>query len=242
MLFNVDGYPDFIDKMLNEAYATNDKFEGLNYDKEVWNYVREIKEVPHIGNVSFIIISEEIIRVIKYQLGVRDNFDLNNLFEISANDIVSNLYFNGEAYMDYELLVKKVEQHLIDVGEIDNCKWRLPTISELKSMYDIENNKGICGFAEKYYWSSTTYASSTGYAWLVYFLNGYANYYYKSNRSYVRCVRELEDGILELSQSSENKMTYYEAIEYTEDLEVADEDIIKIKLNGLLYEEIKDEN
>jgi len=92
-----------------------------------------------------------------------------------------------------------------------NLGGRLPTLDELKRVVidcggkmeddDSDERKGnrnnssyqSCyqkkGFTSSYYWSSTTYASDTGYAWVVYFYGGYTYYDTKSYNSYVRCVR-----------------------------------------------------
>ena len=120
-------------------------------------------------------------------------------------------------------------------------KWRLPTIDELKLMYDIENSKSISGFNSDNYWSSTTFGSDTSLAWVIYFNCGGV---YRTSKTRgvasVRCVRELDDNMLELSQSSERTMNYYEAIEYAKNLEVDDKDIVKVKLDGLLYKQVSD--
>ena len=72
--------------------------------------------------------------------------------------------------------------------------WRLPNKKELLSIVDYGTyNPVISSVFEKttsnYYWSSTTAASNTYYAWRVNFSYGYAGYYYKSDSTYVRCVR-----------------------------------------------------
>ena len=68
--------------------------------------------------------------------------------------------------------------------------WRLPNIDELKSI--LKNNRisrEFVNFASQSYWSSTTYASNSSYAWYVYFYNGYGDGDYKTYSHYVRCVR-----------------------------------------------------
>jgi len=72
--------------------------------------------------------------------------------------------------------------------------WRLPTIDELSGIVkSTVNNPAISGIfqhtASNYYWSSTTYAGYSGYAWGVYFLNGNQYYDGKAVSYYVRCVR-----------------------------------------------------
>lgn len=70
--------------------------------------------------------------------------------------------------------------------------WRLPTKEELLDAYSDE----IQGFKPFYYWSSTTHALFTNFAWYVCFqkdyLYGYANFYSKDYNYYVRCVREVK--------------------------------------------------
>jgi len=77
--------------------------------------------------------------------------------------------------------------------------WRLPTIKELSMIV----NRGACNPAinQKYfpntvsnwYWSSTTYAHDTGYAWCVNFWPGSVGSYSKSYSYYVRAVRGGQD-------------------------------------------------
>ncbi|MBE0426646.1 MAG: DUF1566 domain-containing protein [Nitrospirae bacterium] len=90
--------------------------------------------------------------------------------------------------------------------------WRLPNIKELESLTDderyhpaIDTNFFPNAYAS-YYWSSTTYASDPGYAWIVVFSYGCVYGYYKyDSYYYVRCVRGGQSGLfgnLEVSPSS----------------------------------------
>lgn len=73
--------------------------------------------------------------------------------------------------------------------------WRLPTIHELQSLIDYARfNPAIDTIVfprvvSSCYWSSTTYADSTNFAWCVNFCNGNLNYSYKPLGYYVRAVR-----------------------------------------------------
>ena len=72
--------------------------------------------------------------------------------------------------------------------------WRLPNVKELESITDDGRaNSAIdpifIGARASKYWSSTTYADASDFAWYVNFNDGDVNGYYKSSYMYVRCVR-----------------------------------------------------
>ena len=77
--------------------------------------------------------------------------------------------------------------------------WRLPNIKELRSIADsTKNNPTIdivyfpstqwSGYLARY-WSSTTHAYYTSYAWLVHFSDSSVDGDDKTDNYYVRCVR-----------------------------------------------------
>lgn len=81
--------------------------------------------------------------------------------------------------------------------------WRLPNVRELQSLIHygcyspaLPDTAGTAcgsgpftGVQSYYYWSSTTYAGSTGSAWYVYLYNGHVDYYGKALTYYVWPVR-----------------------------------------------------
>jgi len=74
--------------------------------------------------------------------------------------------------------------------------WRLPNTKELMSIVDysisspaIQETNAFQHTRSGFYWSSTTFAGSTTYAWLVYFSSGYVDFGNKVNGYYVRPVR-----------------------------------------------------
>lgn len=73
--------------------------------------------------------------------------------------------------------------------------WRLPDRNELQSLVDYTryhpaiDETFFPDTESSYYWSSTTYAPNTDYAWGVNFYNGYVGSDDKSNTGYVRAVR-----------------------------------------------------
>ena len=75
--------------------------------------------------------------------------------------------------------------------------WRLPTIQELVGCinYNKYNPASDMDFkTDDCYWSSTTYALNTDYAWYVHFYNGDVLSSNKTNSYYVRPVRNILKG------------------------------------------------
>ena len=76
--------------------------------------------------------------------------------------------------------------------------WRLPNREELESLIDFSRfnpalpaGHPFSNVQSNYYWSSTTSASFTVFAWAVYLWNGYVPNGYKPNHAYVWPVRNL---------------------------------------------------
>ncbi len=75
--------------------------------------------------------------------------------------------------------------------------WRLPNVNELESMVNAEqadsalwlNSQGFSNVQADHYWSSTTLAVSTGYAWYVDMWVGLVVFDYKDHYYYVWPVR-----------------------------------------------------
>lgn len=75
--------------------------------------------------------------------------------------------------------------------------WRMSTVKELTTLVNSNipypgptiDTSYFPGTVSSIYWSSTTYASYTSYAWLVYFGYGDVYYYYKSYSYRMRAVR-----------------------------------------------------
>jgi len=73
--------------------------------------------------------------------------------------------------------------------------WRLPNYHELTSIVDQSttspaiDTRFFSNTFSHYYWSSTTYAGGTTYAWRVYFRDGFVSSFSKAGVYYVRAVR-----------------------------------------------------
>jgi hypothetical protein len=75
--------------------------------------------------------------------------------------------------------------------------WRLPTYKELSSIVDFTvaspgptiNQTAFPNTPPEYFWTSSPYAGSSGFAWDVYFKFGFSSYYGVYSDLRVRCVR-----------------------------------------------------
>lgn len=81
----------------------------------------------------------------------------------------------------------------LTLGEHED--WRLPNINELTSLMDDTATEAplidekFTNNVSNFYWSSTSHATGTVYAWCVHFGDGIQSGDGKNNFLYVRCVR-----------------------------------------------------
>ena len=81
-------------------------------------------------------------------------------------------------------------------GDVEKGTWFLPSLQELKDLYDVKGSvrsvitaNGGSAFSTAFYFSATEYSSNSSCAWGVHFGNGYV---YENGKAYgflVRCVR-----------------------------------------------------
>ncbi len=113
---------------------------------------------------------------------------LKQKFEDNGNGTVSDndtklMWQQGEN--DKEMTWKSAITYCKNLPLAGYNDWRLPSIDELKSIIDLKekptiNKMYFPNVNSSLYWSSTTNASGSSYAWHVYFHYGYVYYYPKS--------------------------------------------------------------
>ena len=86
---------------------------------------------------------------------------------------------------------------LNSMNYLGHSDWRLPNVNELESLINADEpnsatwltDQGFIGVQSSYYWSSSSSAGNTGYAWIVSMWDGDVDGDSKANGSYVLPVR-----------------------------------------------------
>jgi len=127
-----------------------------------------------------------------YQKGTAHSYTRDDVKEI-VTDNVTGLMWQDDGFSLQLAWIDAVNYCLVmSLGGFDD--WRPPTSAELENIVDYGRvnpsiNPVFQNTSSDYYWSSTTSAGSSDYAWLVDFYHGYVGYGSKDNSTYVRCVR-----------------------------------------------------
>ncbi len=116
----------------------------------------------------------------------------NNNGEVAKKSWVTQANWNAYNYDDTSGDTATTYCQNLELGGYSD--WRLPSVDELLSILDNGKYDPIISnifkkTTSENYWSSTSFASDTYYAWVVDFYSGYTYYYYKRYSYYVRCVR-----------------------------------------------------
>jgi len=130
-----------------------------------------------------------------YKKGVAHSYTRDNTKEVVTDNVTGLVWQDDTAAASTSLAWQ---------GAIDYCTalelggytdWRLPTAMELLAIVDngrfgptIDMSKFVNTLTGDY-WSATTNAANTSYAWIVLFYVGHSHNYTKTDTYYVRCVR-----------------------------------------------------
>ncbi len=169
--------------------------------------IKIVKIKGKMRNFSFFIISFSLLMVSPLSA----DFLRDNTKEIVL-DTTTNLIWqdNSESQTISKMWVTQANY---DAGDYNNtsgdtaimyCEnlnfasyedWRLPNIKELLSISDKRKTYPSIGdlfqnTSSNDYWSSSTYADDSGYAWAIDFGSGNSGNDAKGNSIYVRCVRD----------------------------------------------------
>jgi len=125
------------------------------------------------------------------QAGSLDHLVING--DGTVTDTITGLMWQQatDGLMSWEAAISYCEA--LSLSGYDD--WRLPNRKELHSIVHYSRYNPAIEISvfpdtsSSYYWSSTTSALNTDYAWNVGFNYGYVYYYYKSNSYYARAVR-----------------------------------------------------
>jgi len=155
-------------------FANGDAHSGLKTDKIYYN-VRAVRSWgPKISEGRFVLVLDDEA-VLDRETGL--------VWQKSADDVTQNWY-EAQSYC-----------YTLELG--GRKGWRLPTIDELTTLIDPDQTDPALPGGHPFtgsnllsdYWSSTTDAYNTSYAWRVGFYDGGVGGYGKSKGCYVRAVR-----------------------------------------------------
>jgi hypothetical protein len=109
-------------------------------------------------------------------------------------DTTTGLEWSADAIATNAMTWDNAKQAVVNANVAGHNDWRLPTVQELLTLVDYERrdpaiNTDLFTCKSSYYWSSTPCASSSGYAWGVYFYYGDSGWCGVDYWAFVRAVR-----------------------------------------------------
>ena len=125
--------------------------------------------------------------------------DTGLMWEVKTKENIGHYYVWSKEYIEKAYFPEKLTDDVKDAfsyaqklnanNHAEFSDWRVPTLKELETLLtEEENNDYYIKYplskntaASDYYWSSTTDADSTDYAWHVNFYDGYTYYNYKTD-------------------------------------------------------------
>ena len=153
------------------------------------------------------IISDDQNRVIEYEDGILAWVDKETglMWEVKTKESVKHNYVWSKEYIENAHAPEKWTDTVKDAFSYANKlnrqlyagfdDWRIPSGEELRTLINKTRLNSLCikqslsKTSSSGYWSSTTVAGDTSFAWVVYFDSGYGNWHTRTGDGYVRCVR-----------------------------------------------------
>ncbi len=122
-----------------------------------------------------------------------DEFYRDDVKDVVIDKTRGLMWQDDEFSSDQDLSFDKAIAYCEDLDFAGHDDWYLPTLSELKTIVNVDNypKTVISVFkytASEYYWSSSQ--NGTEYGWMILFRNGSTDYYYKRDTNHLRCVRK----------------------------------------------------
>ena len=194
---------------------------------------------------------DELTELIKSSNIIEEHYDANwehfveNSIPVVGTTLIEEMGLDEDTTTFFIELVDEAWEVLGDLAkesEVPQTQgWRLPAVEELMAMYSREEESCIEALKtskREHFWASTSASVKDKY-WYMYINNGTTFVTDKEFRTGVCYVRDAEDDILELVVLEDSTMTWEEANEFGKELVAEPKKIVYLKLNGLLYEEVK---
>ncbi|WP_295421876.1 DUF1566 domain-containing protein [Sulfurovum sp.] len=131
-----------------------------------------------------------------YQTGVTPSYTRDDSTEV-VTDHITGLQWQDDVEAQEGMYGWATAQAYCTALSLDGGRWRLPSRAELRGLAEygrsgLAINPAFINVASYYYWSSTTFAGKTNYAWIMNFSNGILDGLDKNSDYFgaiVRCVR-----------------------------------------------------
>lgn len=170
----------------------------------------DLSKQSSVTSISFTTTGTRAVKVLKtgqttsytanddgtYQKGVSRSYTRNGASGI-VTDNVTGLQWQDNAVggtVNWATATGTTCQALNTASFGGYTDWRLPTETELSTLPDYGRSSPaidatFMNTATGFYWSSTSYAAVSTFAWFVFFYGGFVGAYFKTFSFYVRCVR-----------------------------------------------------
>jgi hypothetical protein len=111
-----------------------------------------------------------------------------------SNDNNQTLWQDDEIVDSRFLTFDEAKTYCNDLNLSNHTNWRLPDITELRSIVDRENSNpaiksAFSNSVNGFFWSSSEYAPNQEKIWSILFTDGNDYQHLKSDRGYVRCIK-----------------------------------------------------